>query len=264
MNTLIWKRWIGKLYPTPRHSGRKVILIYHAVGKGPEALPSEKFQQHVKWLQEYCEVVSLNTLLTHPNTGKKIQVALTFDDGYESIYRLAFPLLLAAKMPATVYLNTGWISESTMHRKISDANLGHTAGEYFLTWPEVTELANQNWEIGSHGVDHLNLTQQPLEVIHSELLHSKQQIESHLQRSCQHFCYTWGRHHQLLKNAVSDLGYQFAVAAHHAPVTAQEDRFALPRLHAANEYTMTDFKNIVLGKWDFLGMIHRMKRARYA
>ena len=264
MNTLIWKRLIGKLYPAPLSSGRRVILIYHAVGTGPQALPLEKFQQQVAWLQEYCEVVPLNTLLSHVNTGKKIQVALTFDDGYECVYRLAAPLLQAAKMPATVYLNTGWIGKNATHRKASDANLGHTAGESFLTWPEVTELANQGWEIGSHGVDHLDLTQQPLEVIQTELVHSKQHIESQLHRTCQHFCYTWGRHHQSLRNTVADVGYQFAVAAHHAPVTDQENRVTLPRLHAANEYTLADFKNIVMGKWDFLRMIHRIKRARYA
>ena len=101
-------------------------------------------------------------------------------------------------------------------------------------------------------------------IVQSHGFDSKQKIESHLQRSCPHFCYTWGRHHPSLRKAVSDTGYQSAVAAHHAPVTDREDRFALPRLHAANAYTMTDFKNSVVGKWDFLGMIHRMKRAHYA
>lgn len=264
MSTLLWKRRIGNLYPTPNPCGRKVILIYHALGHGPEALPLQKFQEQMEYLQAHCEIVPLDSLLNTTNIGEKIQVALTFDDGYASVYDFAAPFLQTAHLPATVYLNTGWISENTAQRKASDASLGHTAGEFFLTWPEAIDLANQGWEIGSHGVEHLDLTKQPAALIQTELLHSKQEIESRLDRLCLHFCYTWGRHHQALRKAVAETDYQFAVAAHHAPVKSREDPFALPRLHVANDYSLNDFKNIITGKWDFLGIIHRLKRATYA
>ena len=37
------------------------------------------------------------------------------------------------------------------------------------------------------------------------------------------------------------------------------DLFALPRMNIANEYSLDDFKQIVQGKWDYLGLIHKLK-----
>jgi len=260
MNTLLWKRRLGRLYPTPSPKERRVILIYHAVGRGPEALASDRFVEQVQWLKNHCEVVPLDMILNTSKANTKIQVALTFDDGYESVYRLAAPILAQEKMPATAYLNTGWIADSINTRKASRVDLGHTAGENFMIWDEVQALVRQGWEIGSHGVEHLDLTQQSLETIKTELRQSKKDIELRLHKECAHFCYTWGRYHPALKQAVAEAGYRSAVAAHHAPMTVTEDRFALPRLHVANEYTMADFEHIVNGKWDFLNLVQRVKK----
>lgn len=195
------------------------------------------------------------------------QVALTFDDGYACLYDTVAPILKEKGFAATVYLNTGWISASPATRRASDPTLGHYPDEHFLTWPEVQSLQQQGWTIGSHGVEHWDLTQQSLAIMASELSRSKADIEAHLGQPCLHFCYTWGRHSLPVRQAVQAASYATAVAAHHAPLSLNDDSFALPRMNIEKGYTLQDFAAVVEGRWDYLVMIQklkqRLKRTRY-
>lgn len=262
MNSLNWKRVIGKYYRIFRPSikNRKIILIYHAVGNGPWAISTTLFKQQIQWLKAHCKIVSLNELLSIAPKKNIIEVSLTFDDGYGCLYDHVVPILQAENVSATVYINTGRISEDNTTRNLSNPDAGHYPGESFLTWGEVIKLQQLGWEIGSHGVEHLDLTQQNSETIKNELISSKLKIESTLQKKCVHFAYTFGKYSSAIKNAVAHVGYQFAVTGNHAALKNDHDSLALPRLNIAMHYTMSDFENIILGNWDFLGMIHKIKR----
>lgn len=58
-------------------------------------------------LQTDYRVVPLENLLAEPRgSGSKPKVALTFDDGWEDNFRVAFPHLLANQVPATIFVCT--------------------------------------------------------------------------------------------------------------------------------------------------------------
>lgn len=239
---------------------RKLILIYHSVGNSPWALKKNLFEMQVQWLSQHAEIIPLNAIFSE-NHSDKIQVAITFDDGYACLHHDVLPILNKINSVATVYLNTGWIAETPAERKQSQMQLGHYPDEQFLTWEEVRVLEKAGWEIGSHGVEHANLTLAEPALIENELLQSKNDIEIRLQKQCRHFAYTFGYHHVALRDAVKKAGYHYAVAAHHAVCKKSDDAMMIPRMNIQNDYTMNDFKNIILGKWDFLKYIHQIKRA---
>ena len=89
---------------------------------------------------------------------------------------------------------------------------------------------------------------------------SKLHIEQQLQKKCTHFAYTWGKHSKQLREAVAQAKYEFAVAGHHAPLKNNSNPVALPRLNIQQDYSLKDFEHIILGKWDFLGVIQYAKR----
>jgi peptidoglycan/xylan/chitin deacetylase (PgdA/CDA1 family) len=258
MQTLAWKRRLGALWGMfARRRPRKVILLYHALGVNPPAVTENCFRQQIGWLVEHASIVPLDVLLK-ATSADGLQVAITFDDGYASLHDSVAPILKEHGVTATVYLNTGRVGESA--RKASDASLGHYPNEHFLTWSEVEALAKAGWTIGSHGVEHLDLTRAQIPEVEGELRESKQEIQSRLGGPCKHFAYTWGRFTPALQGMVRSAGYASAVSGLHGPVTSASDRFALPRIDVRAEYELRDFIDVVTGRWDYLGFKQRLAR----
>lgn len=164
---------------------------------------------------------------------------------------------LQKKIQPTVYLNTGWISEND-HKK-SDPSLGHYPDELFMRWNEVKELHRAGWEIGSHGVNHHNFKLIEKNECVMEFIQSKRQIEEKLNTPCHHFAYPFGKYAELTKQIVKLAGYHYATSVRHGPLLASSDSYALPRINVDRNYTLDDFKQVVQGKWDFIGLIHRIK-----
>lgn len=259
MSTLTWKRHLSKLYRPASKGDRRIILLYHAVGNGRQAIIPELFSEQIRWLSQHVEVLSLTNLLqATPKDG--IRVALSFDDGYACLYTEVVPVLAKYNMPAIVYINPNWISEVGRDRKQADSALGHYADEAFLSWSEVKQLLIQGWEIGSHGADHIDLTRCDSTTVRQQLGQSKDVIERQLNRSCPHFAYTWGRHSKRVRQAVKQSQYVYAVAGHHKALSKRDNHFALPRMNIEKMYSMQDFSDIIWGRWDYLQYIQRLKR----
>ncbi|MFI5709542.1 polysaccharide deacetylase family protein [Kribbella sp. NPDC051620] len=80
--------------------------------------------------------------LIQPATGAtNTVVSLTFDDGQASQIS-TLPMLQSRGLRGTFYINSGWVGDS----------------DYYMTWPEIHQLANAGNEIGSHTVHHTVLT----------------------------------------------------------------------------------------------------------
>jgi len=259
---LIWKRRLGNMWaklPVDRNTIRNVILLYHSVGGGSVSTIREKFETQMNWLAENTVVSSLDSLLRFKERANdKLLVTLTFDDGYRSLHDIAAPILARYGFPATVYLNSSHIGDSD--NEASDVIKGHYPGEQFMTWDEVHHLREQGWMIGSHGVEHLDVTTLTAVDMEHQLNFSKKTIEQRLGSECHHFSYTWGRYNQRIEMAVKNAGYRYAVAGKHAPVTKASNLLALPRLDVRREYDLNDFIAVVTGRWDFLGHLQRMRR----
>lgn len=239
-----------------RHGPRKAILLYHSIGDSPWALNKAMFLAQVEWLHSNSVIQPLENLLANHQTGG-LEVAITFDDGYASLMEAA-EILGKYNASATVYLNTAWIGEDS--GRASDESLGHYPGERFLTWAQVETLRNAGWTIGSHGVEHLDLTTSPPDRVERELHESRLTVEDRLGISCEHFSYTWGRYDARLQAAVQEAGYATAVSGRHGPVSEDFDPFAIPRINVQCDYTPDDFIAILRGDWDYLGWWRRLRR----
>jgi len=74
-------------------------------------LNSEIFENHLKLLIKYCTPISLEDALLNKDLPPN-PVVLTFDDGYKNNYSNAFPLLKKYKLPATIFVTTGFIDRT--------------------------------------------------------------------------------------------------------------------------------------------------------
>lgn len=257
---LLVKRLIGRTAGlAPRGRARRVVLLYHSVGDTPWGLPAAQFQGQVRWLADHAALRSVDDLLGGaPDSG--LQVAITFDDGYGAVRDVAFPILNEVGARPCVYLNTGWIDAK--ERRPSEASLGHYPGERFLSWSDVDELVAGGWTIGSHGVDHLDLTKLPENVVRAQLADSKATIEARLSEPCEAFAYTWGRSTPRLRELTAAAGYRHAMGGRHGPVTKDFDAMAVRRINVANDFSLADFRAVVRGDWDYLGALQAFRAAR--
>ena len=255
---LAWKRRLGQIFQwLSRQGDRRVILIYHSIGPTPFGLPEQAFRAQIGWLIANAKVVTLEEVLDGSSVAG-LAVAITFDDGYHSVFEHAAPILKNAELAASVYLNAEWIGDG--QRRPSDSNRGHYPGEEFLLWDEVRALCDMGWIIGSHGADHVDLTRLPDTDVHMQLRQSKAAIEERLGTGCSHFAYTWGHHNRRVRTAVAQCGYSWAVAGLHGAVSAKCDRYAIPRIDIRRDYELDDFIAVVTGKWDYLKFLQLTRR----
>ncbi len=253
-----WKRRIGRLYGSmhARSTHRKLILLYHSVGGGPQATAIETFRSHVGLLASSASIQSLPNLLAAAATAETA-VAITFDDGYAALKDCAAAILADFGCAATVFLNVGVIADA--NRRCSKAEDGYYPGEQFLTWREVHALQAAGWNIGSHGMGHLDLVRADAETVRNELRASKEAIEQRLGAPCRMVAYPWGRHDPRLRAEAYAAGYQYGFAVEHAALTAEADPFALPRINIDKEYSRDDLAAILRGDWDYLYWLARAK-----
>ncbi|MGH6846051.1 MAG: polysaccharide deacetylase family protein [Methylocella sp.] len=238
---------------------RKLVLLYHAIGDGPWAIQKHCFAKQIGLLHGAAAILPLGDLIARP-AAAGVALSITFDDGYACLRDNALPVLADFGLTAAVFLNTGEMGGQ--ERRRSREERGYYPGEQFLTWRDVENLVAAGWSIGSHGVGHVDLTAASAETRRNELAISKQTIEERTGAACNLFAYTWGRNNGRLREAVRRSGYSYALAGGHAAVNHRCDRFAIPRIHVAKEYTLDDLSAIVRGDWDYLGWVARARAAQ--
>jgi peptidoglycan/xylan/chitin deacetylase (PgdA/CDA1 family) len=96
------------------------VLLYHAclsreddyiAGLAANTTP-EVFARHMAFVRSHYRVIPLALLETGPLPP--YAAAITFDDGYRSVYLNAFPVLKSLGLPATVYAVTDCLSGDRM------------------------------------------------------------------------------------------------------------------------------------------------------
>lgn len=121
LSVAAWLDRLGLLSALKHYRAAKsgLILTFHRILPKSEldkcyepyiAMSDTVFEDLLKLLCEEFEAVGLQELLEQPGGRHGRQrIALTFDDGWEDAFSIAFPLLLHYEVPATVFMCTGLI-----------------------------------------------------------------------------------------------------------------------------------------------------------
>lgn len=94
-----------------------VILMYHRILQDEfiNGLTPQEFEQQIAYISKHFNVVSIDDLLRDANNNcvKPHSLALTFDDGHYDFYAHAWPILKKYKLPASLYITTGFVDGTT-------------------------------------------------------------------------------------------------------------------------------------------------------
>jgi peptidoglycan/xylan/chitin deacetylase (PgdA/CDA1 family) len=114
---LIAKTKIPQLFHRLAYRDELTIIMYHGIIRSPLVVTDwcfvdeNSFSTQIEYLKKHFEIISLSEAVERMRSGgiKRPTAVITFDDGYQNNFDVAFPILYEEKIPATIFLTTGLI-----------------------------------------------------------------------------------------------------------------------------------------------------------
>lgn len=128
------------------------------------------------------------------SSQKENLIICTFDDGYENVYRNAFSILNKYGFTATVFVCPDLVGGDNSWNHKDEVNRNHMTAEM------LREVSEAGWEIGSHGLSHMNLLRLSEHDLEHSLSESKRMLEPYGSIEC--FCYPYGAYNPFIKKCV--------------------------------------------------------------
>lgn len=256
----------SKTYVEKKKYEIPVIMYHRVVNDESEAgvhgtyITAKKFDEHMRFLKEngyetitFKELKKLNWR-NRFNKEKKL-IMLTFDDGYEDNYKIAFPILKKYNFHCIIYL----VSHLNFNRW--DVEVPNNPEKKFtlMNLDMIKEMQEYGIEFGGHTMTHPKLAHIPLEEARKEILTSKATLEEKLGEKLTSFAYPYGDLNEDVKNIVKESGYDFAVATDSGDISFAEDLFQIRRIGIFPTNNMLNFRRKVKGNYNFI-KIKREKR----
>ncbi len=200
------------------------VLMYHVIAEAPAGTPypelwvaPARFAEHIAALRRAgYRAVSLQRVLDAWAGGVALPahpLVVSFDDGYPSQYRAAFPVLRRAGWTGVLNLEVNDVGPAGIHPA------------------EVRALLRAGWEVDSHTVTHPDLTKLDDAALRHELVASRARLRRRFgRRIAALLCYPSGRYDARVERAVRAAGYAAATTTQPGWATPRADRFALPRV----------------------------------
>ena len=181
-----------------------IILTFHALDElgAVTSFSPHLFKQGMAELHERgYKTLSISDAVEYPRRDTAFperSFAITFDDGYQSVYEEAFPILQRYNFSATVFLTVG------ANGKPADTERFPPMCERsMLNWREVKEMHRNGITFGGHTLTHPDLTLLPNEQVEAEVVGGKVAIEDALGTPVDTFAYPFGRYNKRCRELVS-------------------------------------------------------------
>ncbi len=214
------------------------VLTFHALDDRPSvvSISPRVFRRGIAKLHEKgyrtLDLLGVVECLSQGAPLPDHSFVITFDDGYQTVYDEAFPVLQRYGMSATVFLTVGEKRMAKPAERLPSLN-----GRSMLSWHEIREMQRWGIAFGAHTLIHPDLTRLPSDRVEAEVCHSKAIIEDGLSAPVACFAYPYGRYDHRSRELVRQ---HFACACSDklGLVTAGSDLYALERVDAY--YLRTD------------------------
>lgn len=171
------------------------ILMYHSLSREKNAnrytITVDDFISHLSYLQSNQYKTPYNVVFsTNNGTPEKKQALVTFDDGNESDYHLAFNLLIKFHIKAIFFITTDFIGKPG-----------------YMSKNQIQELSRNGFSLQSHGKTHNFLTELSTIDLATEARNSKEILEDIVGRSVTNISFPGGRYNRNVLKIIREFGY---------------------------------------------------------
>jgi peptidoglycan/xylan/chitin deacetylase (PgdA/CDA1 family) len=196
------------------------ILLYHHIGFSLKDdnvyyLSPELFDQQLNLLYQWgYKTITVALLARAINEGAELPpkpILITFDDGSESTYTTALPIMQRYGFTGVSYIVRYYVGLTN-----------------YMNADQIRALSAAGWEIGSHGLSHKDLTVRP-DRQEQEVVQSRRQLEALLGVPVLSFAYPFGAYNNDSLHYVHLAGYIAAMGLGNESVQGSKNLFYLSR-----------------------------------
>ena len=190
------------------------------------------FKEHLEMIKKHnIKFVNPSNFEDELNNNKnQRKVLITIDDGYQSFYDNAWPILKESKIPFILFISTREVGKNG-----------------YMSWENIKEIEKYDFvEIGNHSHTHDYLIDFDDAAIENDLKKSISIFEENLGKNSFFFSYPFGEYSLSLKKIVVNLGFKYAFGQHSGVVDYTKNFFEMPRFPINEKYGETErFKTIL-------------------
>mgnify|MGYP001387313293 CR=1 FL=1 len=190
------------------------------------------FKEHIEMIKKSgIKFVNPSNFEVELNDNKnQRKVLLTIDDGYQSFYDHAWPILKKSKIPFILFVSTREVGKKG-----------------YMNWEEIKEIEKYDFvEIGNHSHTHDYLIDFEDIKIENDLKLSIKIFEEKLGKNSIFFSYPFGEYSTNLKKIVVQLGFKYAFGQHSGVIDHTKDFYEMPRFPINEKYGESErFKTIL-------------------
>ena len=192
-------------------------------------LSTEKFEEELKYLTEnefyYPSWVELEKYIDGEIELPEKSVILTMDDGDDSFFELAIPLLQKYKVNATSFVVTDWYGWKTQSQSYD--------------YIDYETHSHEMHEAGSDGKGRI------MTWSHDKIVQDIETSRSYLKGGTSVFCYPFGHWNQNAMDALKDCGIKLAFTTQGGRVKKGASKLELPRVRISKNTGINYFKDCV-------------------
>lgn len=223
------------------------VLLYHQIGDTPNSRTnldcfcnSKEFYRQMEFLMNSdYKVISLTTamdLLFNKRIIDSKYVVLTFDDGCEKFYDIAFPILEKFNFPSTIYPVAGYFG------KYASWSIRNNPDLKILSKSMLIELNKLGVEIGAHTMNHPKLTHIKRDDAINQVKDSKETLEQLLGQNIHSFAYPHGDFNSEIIEIVKETGFSNALTCIANYAEEAKSIFEIPRKYITYFDNFDNFK----------------------
>lgn len=229
--------------PRPPREVSVPILMYHVINPPPEGapfpglyVPAPEFREQMHALAKAGWVaVTLRQLWSHWRHGTPLPhgkpVVLTFDNGYQSQYSNALPILR----------RLGWKAVENMQLS------GLPPSQGGLSESQIRGLLAAGWELDTQGYSHAELIALSGPELRFQVERTRRAIQRRYHQPVKWFCYPSGHYNATVIAAVRRAGFIGSTTVSPGWASPQDNPYALPRLRVLGGTSGAALVNLIEG-----------------
>ena len=219
------------------------VLVYHQIASAPPRgspfrslyVSPETFARQMRFLKWLgftgLSMGNLQPYLRGERTGKVL--GITLDDGYLNNLTEALPVLQRHGFSATCYAVSGLSGKTNLwDEKIGIPQTPLMSDDQMRQWVAGGQ------EIGAHTRSHVNLLKTDDATCLAEIMQSKSDLESALQRQIDNFCYPFGSYEPKHVAMASAQGFVTATTTRRSRCRSGMSMMEIPRVHVLRSTTL--------------------------